>query len=160
MPSVAYSVCLTSCAFSCAWSNLPLFEQQVLRVSLSLYWFFSMFARFLSVCRLHLLSSMIIKFVVCCWIVSCRKDEGSCTVAAAFSCVLQGLAEVSLLLLLVSFPCIDFPLIWCPMSDLHRKGLAESLLTTKRALQSLFYVGCCWRSLSIHFIPCLTLIMA
>ena len=87
VPSVAYSVCLTSCAFSCAWSNLPLFEQQVLRVSLSLYWFFSMFARLLSVCRLHLLSSMIIKFVVCCWIVSCRKDEGSCTVAAAFSCV-------------------------------------------------------------------------
>jgi len=31
VPSVAYSVCLTSCAFSCAWSNLPLFEQQVLR---------------------------------------------------------------------------------------------------------------------------------
>ena len=141
MPSVAYSVCLTSCAFSCAWSNLPLFEQQVLRVSLSLYWFFSMFARLLSVCRLHLLSSMIIKFVVCCWIVSCRKDEGSCTVAAAFSCVCSKDLQRSVCsCCFVSFPCIDFPLIWCPMSDLHRKGLAESLLTTKRALQGLLYL--------------------
>ena len=72
-------------------------------------------------------------------------DEGFCLAAAPFGCVLRGLAKVSLLMLPISFPCIVFPLNWHRMSGLHRKGLAESFVTTKRALQSLFYVGCyCW----------------